>query len=45
MKSTQVNAAIALLRKTLPDRKATELEVDADITVNVMSYVNSHPAQ
>ena len=38
LSSTQLGAAQTLLRKTLPDLKVSEVEVDGSITVEVTRY-------
>ena len=38
MSISQVNAARILLNKTLPDQKQTDLNIDGELTIQVMNY-------
>lgn len=41
----QVTAGLGLLRKTLPDLTENDTRVSGDITVNIVSYADSHPSK
>ena len=40
-----LRASEILLRKVLPDLKATEHQIDAELTINVVDYGRSHDSE